>query len=263
MRNEAAHRSGARHAPRAARARPERAPERRRVTRVLDLLERAYGRPSLSRRLDPMDELVLTVLSQSTSDRNRDRAWRSLKGRFPTWDAAGRAPRAALEAAIRPGGLARTKSRVLVDLLRSIRVERGGYDLDHLRHIPLEEARAWLCRFRGVGEKTAACVLLFACDRPAFPVDTHVGRVARRLGWLPERASTERAHRILERLIPEERFLTAHLNLISLGRAVCRPARPDCPRCPLRRSCRTGAGRGREGASRRRGHGAVAGGPGP
>ena len=211
---------------------------RSRVERDLDRLEAALGRPRRHRRVAPLDELVLTILSQHTSDSNRDRAYASLRRRFPRWDQVLRARPASIEEAIRVGGLARTKSRVLQDVLRAVRRDQGRLDLSILRRLPLDEAKRYLLALKGVGEKTACCVLLFSCGRPAFPVDTHIHRVTRRLGWVPRRATPAAAHAILARLIPEGRYLAAHLNLIALGRRVCRARSPDCPRCPLRARCR-------------------------
>jgi endonuclease-3 len=210
----------------------------RRTKRVLDALERRYGRPRPKRRLDPLSELVLTILSQNTSDTNRDRAFEDLRARFRTWDEVADAPRPAIERAIRKGGLARIKSGVIRDVLRRVRAEIGRMDLDHLRRLPMEQGRRWLLGFRGVGAKTAACVLLFSCGHPAFPVDTHVHRIARRLGWIPDKASADEAHLLLEASIPPRRRLAAHVNLITLGRELCRARRPACPECPLHRICR-------------------------
>jgi len=210
---------------------------RRSVLRALDRLEAAFGRPRLGRSYRPLDELVLTILSQSTNDRNRDRAYEALRRRFPAWETVLRAERGAVEEAIRIGGLAPTKSRVIQETLLRIKAERGSLSLDFLRSLSAGEAHDYLARFRGVGEKTIACVLLFSCGHAAFPVDTHIHRVARRLGWVPESASAEKSHAILGRLIPEDRYLTAHVNLITLGRRLCRPRVPDCPSCPLRTAC--------------------------
>jgi endonuclease-3 len=217
---------------------------RGRVERELDRLETSFGRPRLGRRLPPLDELVLTILSQHTNDLNRDRAYASLRRRFPSWEGVLRARPLELEEAIRVGGLAKTKSRVLQAVLRSIRRDQGRLDLSVLKTWPVEESSAYLRRLKGVGEKTACCVLLFSCGRPAFPVDTHIHRVALRLGWLPARATAARAHAALGDLIPKTRYLTAHLNLIALGRRICRARAPLCPRCPLRANCRYAA-RGR------------------
>ena len=219
-----------------------RSPAPTEVGQVLDALERRYGRPRRSRRLDPLSELILTILSQSTSDTNRDRAFRGLVARFPNWQAAADAPRASIEAVIRPGGLARVKSAVLARLLKRLRSEHGTLDLGMLKTLPMEEGRRYLLGLHGVGAKTAACVLLFACGHPAFPVDTHIHRIARRLGWIPEKASAEAAHALLEPLIPEKRRFSAHVNFITLGRESCRPNRPDCASCPISGNCRYARG---------------------
>src|SRR6266705_5775930 len=209
-----------------------------RVERDLDRLERAFGGQRRGRRLEPLDELILTILSQHTNDLNRDRAYASLRRRFPRWEQVLRARPADVEDAIRVGGLARTKSRVIRDVLRTVRRDRGKLDLSNLRHLPIEDAKGYLLGLKGVGEKTACCVLLFACGRPAFPVDTHVHRVTRRLGWVPARSPSSKTHAILAKLVPQKRYFTAHVNLITLGRRVCRARAPDFPRCPLRSDCR-------------------------
>ncbi len=226
---------------------PPRGPELR-IARVLDRLEGAFGRPRRSRIVPPLDELILTILSQNTNDRNRDRAYAALRGRFPDWEEVLLARPGEVEKAIRVGGLARTKSRVIRDVLRRVKRERGRLSLDFLRRVPMEEARRYLSRFRGVGEKTVNCVLLFACGRPAFPVDTHIHRVARRLGWVPTGATPARTHEILGRRVPDRRCLSGHINLITLGRRFCRPRSPKCPDCPVRGECRHAA---RAGVARR------------
>ncbi|MGH9797817.1 MAG: endonuclease III domain-containing protein [Candidatus Polarisedimenticolia bacterium] len=200
-------------------------------------MREVYGLPRRHRRLPPLDELVLTILSQNTTDRNSHAAFAVLKRTYPRWQAALAAGRAAIERAIRPAGLARTKSRTILEALRRLHAERGRLDLGFLRGLEAGEARRYLTSFRGVGEKTACCVLLFSCGLPAFPVDTHIHRVTRRLGWIPDGTTRERSHRILGGLVPPSRFLEVHVNLITLGRRLCRPRRPRCPICPLRRLC--------------------------
>lgn len=207
---------------------------------MLDRLDRAFGRPASPRRLPPLDELILTILSQNTSDTNRDRAWHSLRAQFPDWEGVLRAGERPVESAIRIGGLSRIKSRTILGVLRRLRDERGDLDLGFLNRMPMQEGREFLTGFPGVGEKTACCVLLFSCDRPAFPVDTHIHRIARRLGWVPPTATRAVSHAILGAAIPPARCLTAHLNLIALGRGLCRPSRPDCPACPVQSCCRFG-----------------------
>lgn len=218
---------------------------RRRIERGVRLLENALGRPRLGRRSPPLDELIITILSQNTNDRNRDRAYRSLRRRFRNWEAVLRADRGELEEAIREGGLAATKSRVIQEVLRRVKRDHGRLSLDSLRRMPLDDARRYLAGFKGVGEKTICCVLLFACGHPAFPVDTHVHRVTRRLGWVPAGATAARCHTLLGEWIPKDDYLSAHLNLITLGRSLCRPRAPRCDVCPLRRQCRFAAENGR------------------
>jgi endonuclease-3 len=221
---------------------------RRRVARALDRLEGSFGLPCRRRMAPPLDELILTILSQNTNDRNRDRAYASLRRRFPTWEGVRKARPGQIEEAIRIGGLSRTKSRVIGETLRRVRRERGRLSLEFLRRLPTEQARTYLARFKGVGEKTVNCVLLFSCGRPAFPVDTHIHRVVRRIGWVPPGATPARTHEIMGRLVPEGRCLSGHINLITLGRRYCRPRAPDCGACPVRIGCRYGAnGRARTG----------------
>jgi len=186
---------------------------------------------------DPVSSLVSTILSQNTNDVNRDRAFEQLQERFPTWEAVRDAPPEEVIAAVRPAGLAPTKGPRIQEALRRVAAERGEISLDFLAEIDLEEAREWLLSIPGVGPKTAAIVLLFALGRPAFPVDTHVHRVARRLGLIPEKTNREKAHALLETLIPSEIYYPFHLNLIAHGRAVCHARTPECTRCILQDQC--------------------------
>jgi len=202
--------------------------------RLLDF----YGQPAWRNPLPPVDELVSTILSQNTNDANRDRAFESLRLRFPTWEQVRDAPPGSVTAAIRPAGLANQKGPRIQQVLQGISAERGSLDLHFLKDLPLEEARAWLMKFKGVGPKTAAIVLLFSLGLPAFPVDTHIYRVTGRLGLLPEKMTVEQAHLHLEHLLPLETYYDAHLNFIRLGREICAARKPDCPRCPLRGLCK-------------------------
>jgi len=197
----------------------------------------AYGIPTWRNPLPAVDELVSTILSQNTNDLNRDRAFSALRLKFPTWEAVRDAKRSQVVAAIRVAGLANQKGPRIQQVLRDITKERGGLDLSFLRDMPLEEARRWLVKFRGVGPKTAAIVLLFALGRPAFPVDTHIYRVTGRIGLRPPKMTLERVHPHLESLFPSSAYYAAHLNLIHLGREICHPRKPDCPNCPVRRLC--------------------------
>ena len=185
---------------------------------IIDLLSREYGRPRPRPHRDPTAELMLTVLSQNTSDTNSGRAFARLLEAFPDWQAVMDADVRRLEEAIRPGGLAPTKAVRIQALLAEVRRRRGSFDLSLLEDLPLEEARAWLRSLPGVGPKTAACVLLFSLGRPALPVDTHVHRVARRLGLVPPKATAEKAHELLESLLVPEEVYPFHMALIEHGR---------------------------------------------
>jgi endonuclease-3 len=200
-------------------------------------LVRAYGQPERHDPLDPVSELVCTILSQNTNDVNRDVAYDALRERFPTWEAVRDAPPDAVVAAIRPAGLSNQKGPRIQAALRQITAERGQLELDFLADLPVAEAKAWLTRMNGVGPKTAAIILLFSLDRPAFPVDTHVHRVSGRLGLIGPKVSAEQAHAILEDLVPPENYYAFHINLIRHGRSVCRAARPLCELCVLRDKC--------------------------
>jgi endonuclease-3 len=210
--------------------------DRRRMRAIRDRLRREYGRPVLRAHRAPIDELILTVLSQNTNDRNRDVAWGRLRERFPSWPAVRDAPVAEVEDAIRPGGLAPTKAVRINRILEAI----GEDDLCWLEDAPLEEARDYLCDLPGVGRKTAACVLLFAFGRPEVPVDTHVYRVASRLGLFRPRASFDEAHDEMLRLVDPDDAYEIHVLLIRHGRRTCVARAPRCPECPLRRMCPEG-----------------------
>jgi endonuclease-3 len=201
--------------------------------RLLDF----YGQPTWRNPLPPVDELVSTILSQNTNDINRDRAFESLRWQFPNWEAVRDADPPAVVAAIRQAGLANQKGPRIQQVLREITSERGSLELSFLKDMPLEEARTWLKKFKGVGPKTAAIVLLFSLGRPAFPVDTHIYRVTGRIGLRPEKMMVEDAHLYLEKLFPPETYYAAHLNIIRLGREICAARKPACGRCPLRRLC--------------------------
>lgn len=201
-------------------------------------LLRAYGQPTWRRPLPPLDELISTILSQNTNDRNRDRAFEALRRRFPTWEQVRDASPQTVIRTIRSAGLANQKGPRIQRLLRGLSQQRGSLDLEFLRHLPPEEAFAWLRQFKGVGPKTAAIVLLFSLQHPAFPVDTHIYRVTGRLGLRPAKMSVEAAHRHLAAAFRPSSYYAAHLNLIRHGREVCQARRPLCERCTLRDLCR-------------------------
>jgi len=204
---------------------------------IIRRLSALYGKPAWRPHGDAMSELVLTILSQNTSDSNSGRAFMRLKERFPTWEAVMHAPVGELEAAIAVGGLAKQKAPRISASLRAVYKARGRWDLEFLRDMPLGEAKSWLRSLNGVGPKTAACVLMFALGRPALPVDTHVHRVAQRLGLVPVKASAEKAHDILEAMLAPDEVYPFHISLIKHGRRLCRAQRPLCTECPLLEGC--------------------------
>lgn len=204
---------------------------------VYEILLESYGAPQWRQHLPPVDELVSTILSQSTSDLNRDRGFAALQARFASWQEVMNAPTADVVAAIRPAGLSNQKGPRIQAALRHIVARRGALELDFLADMPLAEAQAWLTAIDGVGPKTAAIVLLFAFNRPAFPVDTHVHRVTQRLGLIGAGVSAEKAHPILADLGDPATYYAMHLNLIRHGRETCQARRPACERCPLTSLC--------------------------
>ncbi len=206
---------------------------------IRDRLRAAYGRPVLHAHRAPIDELVLTVLSQNTNDRNRDVAYGRLRERFPSWAAVRDAPEDQVEEAIRPGGISRVKARRIQDILRSL----GDDDLAWLADAPLEEAREYLCSLPGVGRKTAACVLLFSFGMPEVPVDTHVFRVGTRLGLFRPGAPTDEAHDALARLTDPADTYELHVSLIRHGRRTCTARNPRCGKCVLLSICPFGRAR--------------------
>lgn len=204
---------------------------------IYQRLVHAFGLPEWRDPLPAVDELVSTILSQNTNDRNRDVAFNRLRETFPTWEAVRDADPAAVIEAVRPAGLANQKGPRLQEVLRQISAERGNLDLDFLRAWPPEEVHAWLTRFNGVGPKTAAIVMVFSLGIPAFPVDTHIYRVSGRLGLRPEKMTVEQAHPHLASLFDPATYGPAHLNLIRLGREICSARKPACERCPLTDLC--------------------------
>jgi endonuclease-3 len=197
----------------------------------------AYGEPIWRTPLPAIDELVSTILSQNTNDINRDRGFNALRAKFPTWEAVRDANAEDVIAAIKPAGLANQKGPRIQQVLRAISEERGALNLDFLADLPVEEARAWLTKFNGVGPKTAAIVLCFSLNMPAFPVDTHIYRVSGRTGLRSEKMTVEQAHPHLESVFPPETYYAAHLNIIRLGREICGARKPICPQCPIIKLC--------------------------
>lgn len=204
---------------------------------VAEALTQLYGEPQWRKDTSAVDELVSCILSQNTTDANRDRAFDALKARYPTWQAVIDAPTEEVIDTIRVAGLANQKGPRIQDVLRYIQLERGAFDIDFLADLPPNEAKAWLTSLNGIGPKTAAIVLCFSFNRPAFPVDTHIHRVGQRIGFLPAGISAEDAHPVMEAVVPPDDYYTFHINLIQHGRAICKARNPQCQHCPLTAYC--------------------------
>lgn len=213
-------------------------PDSREKTReVHRRLLQTYGEPTWRPHHDPISELVSTILSQNTNDANRDVAFNRLRAQLPTWEQVRDADVDEVIEAIRPAGLANQKGPRIQNALRIITDERGELTLGFLADWPTDEAKAWLTAIKGVGPKTAAIVLLFSLGRPAFPVDTHIHRVSKRVGLIGPRVSREKAHDELEALVNPEDYYAFHLNVISHGRQVCTSRKPRCEDCTLQDLC--------------------------
>ncbi|MDH3365418.1 MAG: endonuclease III [Thermoplasmata archaeon] len=209
----------------------------RKAEEVESLLTSVYGRKKRARNEDPVDTLVETILSQNTTDINSGRAFSALKRRYPDWEEMLDEPPETLAEIIRSGGLAEIKAKRIIGALRLLKAERGEITLDFLADMTPKEAETWLASIDGVGPKTAAIVLLFSFGMPAFPVDTHIFRVSKRLGLIGGRASRESAQSELGRLIPPKEYYSMHLNLIEHGRRTCRPRNPRCNECFISGLC--------------------------
>ncbi|HEY3343111.1 MAG TPA: endonuclease III [Anaerolineae bacterium] len=199
-------------------------------------LKKLYGVPQWT-RIDGVSELVSTILSQNTNDGNRDLAYTRLRARLPSWEQVRDASPQAVVEAIRPAGLANQKGPRIQAALRRITQERGQLNIDFLATLPLDDARQWLTSINGVGPKTAAIVLLFCYGKPVFPVDTHIHRVAGRLGLIGPKVTADQAHVIMEQLCPAGEYGTFHINIIRHGREICHARGPECERCPLQDVC--------------------------
>lgn len=207
------------------------------IIRICDALDKHYGKREWTARQPVLDELILTILSQNTTAKNSKEAFARMRGRFCTWEDVQKARWEDIADAIRTGGLANQKAPRIKAILEDIYTQQGNLDLEWIAEIPDSEALRYLQEFHGVGRKTAACVLMFALNRPMLPVDTHVHRVAMRLGLIGN-ISAERAHDVLQEMLPPERIYSFHINMIAHGRQVCRAIRPVCPCCFLKGECR-------------------------
>jgi endonuclease-3 len=215
-------------------------PSTRRIRAVFNRLRKTQPPFEPKPKRPVLDELVMTLLSQATSDVNSGRAFAGLKERFPTWQEVLAAPVGEVADAIRPGGIADVKSRRIKQLLEEVRDREGRLDLQRLNGLSDSDAFDFLCSFHGVGPKTAACVLVFSMGRPAFPIDTHVHRVTKRLGLIPANSSADAAHAVLEPAVPPELRYEFHVQLIRHGREVCKARHPRCGDCVLLDLCPAG-----------------------
>ena len=211
-------------------------PRNSQILKVDKRLKRLYGEPHRPRR-DPVGQLVATMLSQATTDVQTARSFAELRRRLPTWEQVRDAPVSQIAQAIHSSGLSKQKAPRIKQALEHITRQRGRIELGFLKKMPPPEAKRWLTNIAGVGPKTASIVLLFSFNQPFFPVDTHIHRIARRLGWIPQSASTEQAHALLTAAVPPELHYGLHLNLIELGRGICQARRPRCEVCPLTDVC--------------------------
>jgi endonuclease-3 len=211
--------------------------EEKPIRYLIQNLERTFGVPELEPPSDPLDMLIGVILSQATTNANSDRTFTALREKFPTWDEVLKAREKTIAKTIHIGGLANQKAKVIKNLLKQIKEEHGSLDLNFLHDVSTRDAVAYLKQFRGIGPKTIACTLLFACHKNIFPLDTHIFRILRRVGIIPLKCSDERAHEILDRLVPDGKFYSFHVNLIRLGRTMCKPKEPRCERCPIVEYC--------------------------
>ncbi|MBI2829726.1 MAG: endonuclease III [Chloroflexi bacterium] len=207
------------------------------IKKIVDLLADAYGKPEWQPDGDPLGTLVQTILSQNTSDTNSGRAFRSLRATFPRWEDVAVADPRNISERIKNGGLGDIKARRIKEALIEIKRRCGKLDLDFLLQLSVPEAREWLKELPGVGDKTANCVLLFSLGMPALPVDTHIYRVAKRLGMVEPKASVADAHRVLEKIVSPENVYAFHVLMIEHGRRTCKAQRPRCHECVLAALC--------------------------
>jgi len=207
------------------------------INEVIKLLEREYGPCHWQADRDPIDVLIETILSQNTSDANSGRAFASLKASFDSWEAVASAPAEHIALVIKSGGLSQIKAARIKWVLQQIEREQGRITLDFLKSKTITEAEDYLMRLPGVGHKTASCVLLFSLGKPSLPVDTHVFRVAKRLGLIDSKVSIEKAHSLLQEQTPPSKVYQFHIHMIEHGRRVCRARQPRCHECTLNRIC--------------------------
>ena len=216
---------------------PERIKEDKPFPYIVQNLENTFGTPKLSAKSDAIAMLIKIILSQATTDTNSRRTFQNLKHEFKTWNKVLAADESEIADAIRLGGLANQKAKVIKELLTQIKQTHGSLSLKFLDKLPDEAARDYLLKFRGIGPKTVACTLLFALHKEVFPLDTHIFRILKRMGVLPEKITDTKAHKLLDELAPPGKFYSLHVNLIRLGKKICRPREPVCEQCPLIEYC--------------------------
>lgn len=204
---------------------------------IVQNLENTFGEPHLKKKSDPLAMLINIILSQATSDANSRRTFENLEKHFGKWENVLSADETEIAEVIKLGGLANQKSKVIKNLLLQIKETHGTLSLKFLDKMPDSAARDYLMQFRGIGPKTVACTLLFALHKEIFPLDTHIFRILKRMGILPEKITDEKAHKLLDELVPRGKFYSLHVNLIRLGRNICRPREPLCEKCPLIEYC--------------------------
>jgi endonuclease III len=207
------------------------------IKQILNLLIREYGKRPWLLDPDPIAVLVQTILSQNTSDRNSHRAFASLMSSFTNWQDIANANRDDIANAIQSGGLAKVKTNYIKQALNKIKLSQGKLELEFLKRFSMDKARNWLMQLPGVGMKTASCVLLFSLGMPALPVDTHVSRIAKRLNLIESKTPIDKAHKLLESIVPEDAIYSFHVLFIEHGRKVCKAQSPHCHRCILQKLC--------------------------
>ena len=212
-------------------------PPEQKVAEITKILEDNLGIPAWKGRGNPLGSLILTVLSQSTNDRNRDTAYKRLKQSFPDWEAVMNSPADKIADAIRPAGLANQKSQRIKDILKWVYATYGSFNLDCLCDMESEQVIDTFLNLKGVGIKTISVVLMYTCGKDIFPVDTHVHRICKRLDLVPEKTSAEKTHHLMQPLVPEGKSYSLHMNFLQLGRTICKAQTPKCQQCPLMDIC--------------------------
>jgi endonuclease-3 len=209
----------------------------RRISSITKALEKRFGVPVWNGPSDPLDSLVKTILSQNTNDLNRDRAYESLRSKYPTWEKVLRARTESVSKAIRVGGLANQKSERIKAILTWLKREYGGLTLDSICTMNFDQAYERFGHLKGIGVKTLAVVLMFACGQDIFPVDTHVHRLCRRLGLVPTNVTAQKTFHLMRGRVPKGKSNSLHMNMLVLGRTICHPGNPRCNDCPVLRYC--------------------------